>query len=120
VRIAGAGISVELPDPRDWDVVKDRPQEIAATLDGGAVISAWPKSVEGSTVAYSQVISEALYQELRALDEHATQTTWTVNAPDGDQYEAVINVASAPRVFRYGRACRDLNMNITVVRRISE
>jgi hypothetical protein len=119
VRIAGAGLSVELPDPRDWDVVKDRPQETAATLDGGAVISAWSKSVEGASIAYSQVISESLYQVLRDLDEHATQTTWTVNAPDGDQYEAVINVTSATRIYRYGRACRDLAMTITVVRRIN-
>ncbi len=119
MRISGIGLTVELPDPRDWDTSKDRPQEAATTLDGGSVVSAWPKSVEGATVSYSQIISEALYQDLRAIDEHATQTTWTINAPDGDQYEAVINVTSAPRTYRYGRACRDLAMTITVVRRIN-
>ena len=118
MNIFGSTLSVNLPDPRDWDVIKNRPQETAATLDGGAVISAWPKSVEGATIEYTQFITETKYQELRAIDEHATIATWTVTAPDGDSYEAVIDIKSAPRIYRYRQPYRDLSMTITIIRRL--
>lgn len=119
MNIFGANLSIILPDPRDWDVIKARPQETAATLDGGAVISAWPKSIEGATVEYAQFLTEAKYQELRALDEHATIATWTVAAPDGCSYEASVDIKSAPRIYRYQQPYRDVAMAITIIRRLS-
>lgn len=115
--ISGAGLSVSLPDPRDWDVRKDRPQENASTLAGGAVISSWAKSLEGARIEYSQAVTEAVYQSLVALDQHATQTTWTVEGPDGCIYLATIDIKSAARIYRYSLPYRELRMEITVVRR---
>lgn len=106
---------VQLPDPQDWDAVKQRPQEVAATLDGGAVISSWVKSLEGATIEYRQWVTEAKYAEIKALDRHATITQWTVAGPDGDSYTATIDITSATRRYRQGLQGRDLTMAITIV-----
>ena len=104
-----------LPDPIDWDVIKARPQEVASTLDGGAVVSSWAKVLEGATIQYRQWITEAQYQAIRNLDRHATITEWTVTGPDGDAYTATIDITAAVRRYKQGVQGRDLAMNITVI-----
>lgn len=118
ITISGAGLTLHFPDPRDWDVRKARAQEIASTLSGGAVVSAWPKSLEGAVVEYSQIVTEAVYQSLAALDQHATQTSWTISAPDGATYLATIDIKSAARIYRFSQPHRELSMTITILRRL--
>jgi hypothetical protein len=115
ISINSGATSVSLPDPQDWDVIKPRAQEIASTLDGGAVVSSWAKSLEGAAIEYLQWITEAQYLAVKALDEHATITEWTVAGPDGDVYTATIDIKSAVRRYKNGIKGRDLSMTITVV-----
>jgi hypothetical protein len=118
--ITGTAVSISLPDPIDWDVRRERPQEAARTLDGGSVISTWPKSDEGATAEYKQIITEAQYQALRVADEHATITSWTVGTPSGAIYTATIDVTSAVRTMKNRAPAREVTMKITMIAKVFE
>ena len=115
ISISSGSTYCTLPDPQDWDIIKARPQEIASTLDGGSVVSTWAKSLEGAVISYRQWLTEAQYTAIKALDQHATITQWTVTGPDGDSYTASIDITSATRRYKSGIPGRDLVMNITVI-----
>lgn len=116
--IAGAGLAVSLPDNAGFEALRDRPQEIASTLDGGAVISAWPKSIQGAQIDYRGWLTEEKYRDLLALDRHATQTEWTLSAPNGHSYAITLDLGSCPYRSKFGHQGRDINLKITVIREL--
>lgn len=69
-----------LPAPEQWLVYAERPSESALTLAGTTVHSFWPTSVTSATPEYRQAITDAKFQKLLTLVNHATVTSWMLLA----------------------------------------
>ncbi len=106
--------AVSVPASRQWALLIPRLGESSVALAGNAVHSVLAKDVSNAAPVYSQIVTEAEYQSLRLLDEHATQTSWMLSA-QGRAFEIIMDITKADIVYRQGVQKRDIEIKIKIV-----
>lgn len=109
--------TLDLPLPRQWNVLPPQAGESTHVLSGAVVHSLWKPDVSSATPTYEQDITESQYATLRAMYEHATARTWMI-ACDGRLFEANIEITGADRIQRLGVIKRNVTLRIRIVREV--
>ncbi len=107
-----AAYSVDLPGV--INPVRARSQKITTTLDGGAAVTTWAKNNAGATQSVQLTISEAAYQKLLAIVDHATVFEWLVLS-DGRRYLATVDIEAPVDVYIASLQYKQLSVIFVIV-----
>lgn len=116
--LSAATYSVELPAPQQWTMIPERPKDSSMSISGAMVHTLWPADITTCKPKYKQTITEAQYNALMAIYQHATVTTWML-AIEGRLFEIGIGTPSGDRVMRGSRVMRDVEFPVSIVREVS-
>lgn len=106
--------SVSLPHGDGIDLGKARPVSVSSNLDGSSTVTAWNKSIEGHQVTTTVDISQAKYDVLKSIVDHATVFEW-VAMFFNRTFTVVIDVLSERPVQRWGANYWRCSVRFTIV-----
>ncbi len=109
-----ASFSLSLPYGDGIDLGKARPLSISTNLDGTSTITSWENSMEGHQITTSVDITQAKYDVLKSIVDHATVYEWVAMFYNRT-FLVVIDILSEKPVTRYNKLFWRVTVRMTIV-----